>query len=76
MLLLKRRYVSQCDWGITLTVTWAQDTHTQNRLIADYPQDLKSKSVFLRLLHDISTLLDIHKRKNKIRHERVEQEHQ
>lgn len=52
MLLLQRRYVSQCNLEITLTVTWVgllgSGLTYKHRQIADYPQDLQSKAVFLR----------------------------
>lgn len=58
MLLLQWRYVSQCKPEISLAVTWAETlsfslTHTC-RQIADYLQDLQSKSALLK--SDISVL--------------------
>lgn len=52
MLLLQWRYVSQCKPEISLAVTWAETlsfslTHTC-RQIADYLQDLQSKSALLK----------------------------
>lgn len=53
MLLLQWRYVSQCKPEISLAVTWAETlsfslTHTC-RQIADYLQDLQSKSALLKV---------------------------